>query len=115
MSSATDTPTYRERRRAALDAIPPIARTVVGDEIRITRGFRGTSLDAAVGYLENLGGERVADSEVAGEGWRATLSTRTVPIGAYRLTELLVTWTGDPAALEPVVTGFRLKAFRAPG
>ncbi|WP_251343409.1 hypothetical protein [Haloplanus halophilus] len=103
------------KRRAALDAIPPLERTETDGRLRIVRGFRGLTPSQAVGYLEGLGGERVDDRTVAGPGWRATLDTRTIPVGAYRLTETLITWTGDPDAVEAVVLRFRIKAFRAPG
>jgi hypothetical protein len=114
MSVQTLTPADR-KRQAALAAIPPIEETRSGGCLRITRGFRGLSPPQAVRYLEALGGERVDDRTVEGSGWRATLATRTIPVGAYRLTEVLITWTGDPEAVEAVVLRFRLKAFRAPG
>ncbi|WP_251330705.1 hypothetical protein [Haloplanus pelagicus] len=103
------------KRKAALDAIPPIERTEADGRLRITRGFRGLSPSQAIGYLENLGGERVDDRTVEGPDWRATLDTRTIPVGAYRLTETSITWTGDADAVEAVVLRFRIKAFRAPG
>jgi hypothetical protein len=103
------------KRRAALESIPPIERSCSEGRLRITRGFRGLSPTQAVGYLVALGGARVDDRTVEGPGWRATLSTQTMPVGAYRLTEVLITWVGDPEAVEAVVFRFRLKAFRAPG
>ena len=107
---------WLERRKAALDAIPPIERSVEDGTLRVTRGFRGLTLERAVGYLEHLGGQRVGETEVEGDGWRAHLETRTVPVGpSYRLTEVTVTWTGDAAVLEPLILQFRLKTFRAPG
>jgi hypothetical protein len=103
------------RRRAGLAGIPPLEESRTDDRLRITRGFRGLTVSQAVGYLEALGGRRVDDRAVSGPGWRATLATETVPVGSYRLTEVRITWTGDPDALEAVVLRFRLKAFRAPG
>jgi hypothetical protein len=103
----------RDDRR--LSGIPPLERSLTDGELRITRGFRGLSVDRAVGYLEALGGERTGERTVEGPGWRASLATRTVPVGAYRLTEVGITWVGDPEAVEAVVRRFRLKAFRAPG
>ena len=114
MSGQTLTPADR-KRQAALDAIPPIEETRTEGRLRITRGFRGLSPPQAVRYLEALGGERVDDRTVEGPGWRATLETRVVPVGAYRLTEVVITWAGDPEAVEAVVLRFRLKALRAPG
>jgi len=103
------------KRQAALDALPPIERLESDRRLRITRGFRGLSPSQAVGYLESLDGDQVDERTVEGPGWTATLDTRTIPVGAYRLTEVLVTWEGTPAAVEAVVLRFRLKAFRAPG
>ncbi|WP_327051978.1 hypothetical protein [Halomicrococcus gelatinilyticus] len=105
-----------ERRKAALDAIPPVEQSVEDGVLNVTRRFRGLTLEQAMGYLENLGGERRSDAEIEGEGWRAHLSSEKVPVGpSYRLTEVTVTWTGQEAVAEPVILHFRLKAFRAPG
>ena len=110
-----DRPALRKRLRA-LSAIPPRERTEEGDTVEETRAFRGLTVEAAIRYLENLGGERLEDRHVAGDGWEATLSVGTAPVGpSYRLTEVTITWRGDEGALAPVIAGFRLKAFRAPG
>jgi hypothetical protein len=46
----------------------------------------------------------------------AHLSTSVGPVGtSYRLTEVQVTWVGDPDAVESVVLRFRVAAFRALG
>lgn len=104
------------KRQFALSAIPPIERTETDGELRVTHGFRGVTPTQAIRYLEALGGERVDDRTADGVGWEATLSTRVVPVGpSYRLTEVRITWTGDPDAVEPVVLRFRSRAFRAPG
>ncbi|MFB6129291.1 MAG: hypothetical protein ABEJ28_00525 [Salinigranum sp.] len=106
----------RTKRAAALEAIPPLGRTVENGEIRLTRAFRGVTPEQAVGYLEHLGGRRLGPRTVAGNGWRARLAVGTVPVGpSYRLTEVTITWTGAEDVVEDVVRGFRLKAFRAPG
>ncbi|WP_336034286.1 hypothetical protein [Halobacterium yunchengense] len=111
----TDDPAFHHLR-AGLDALPPVERTVGGGELRETRQFRGLTLDQAAGYLVSLGGERVRTDRVEGAGWTADLSARRVPVGpSYRLTEVTVTWAGDPEVLEPLIVRFRLKAFRAPG
>lgn len=118
--SAPETTTLEEkwtlRRKAALDAIPPAERTMEDGVLRLTYRFRGLTIEQAVRYLENLGGTRTDQRQVAGDGWDATLDSRIAPVGpSYRLTEVSVTWTGDPAVVESVVRHFRLKAFRAPG
>ena len=81
-----------------------------------TRRFRGMTAEQAMGYLENIGGERTGDREITGDGWVAQLSTAKVPVGpSYRLTEVTISWTGEKDVLEPIIFQFRLKAFRAPG
>lgn len=104
------------RWEVGLAAIPPVERALEGDTLRETRAFRGLTHERALGYLENLGGT-VRDPElVEGDGWNARLSSRRVPVGpTYRLTEVTITWEGDPGAVESVITRFRIKAFRAPG
>ena len=118
MSQATVTaaPERADRLRRGLDVLPPIERRVEGRSLYEVREFRGLTPEQAVGYLERLGGRRVDQGTVEGEGWRARLTARRVPVGpSYRLTEVRIEWTGDRAALEPVIFRFRLKAFRAPG
>lgn len=105
-----------DRRYTALQAIPPVEREETEAGLRITRVFRGMHLDQAIGYLESLGGERLDDETVSGLGWVASLSAAAEPVGpSYRLTTVRITWTGDADAVEEVVLGFRLRAFRAPG
>ncbi|WP_236544762.1 hypothetical protein [Salinirussus salinus] len=102
--------------KIGLDAIPPIERSVENGVLRETRAFRGVTLEQAVNYLENLGGERTGEAEIQGDRWKAHLSAEKVPVGpSYRLTEVTVTWVGDEDVLEPVIFRFRLKTFRAPG
>lgn len=80
------------------------------------RSYRGISVRAAVGYLENLGGEQVADDTVEGDGWRASLSAEKVEIGAsLRLNETTVVFEGDPDVLDSLVEQFSQKAIRAGG
>lgn len=108
--------TRAAKRSAALDAIPPVERSVEDGRLRVTRRFRGLTLEQAMGYLEHLGGDRRDDTEIEGDGWEARLSTRKVPVGpSYRLTEVTVTWTCLEDVLEPIILRFRLKTFRAPG
>lgn len=111
-----DSPSRLDRRRRALEAIPPVARNVTDGTLVEERRFRGLTLEQAIGYLEHLGGERIDERTVEGDGWTARLETRIAPVGpSYRLTEIVIEWRGDPDHLEAIITRFRLKAFRAPG
>ena len=115
MGNTEDMTAYR-RRVADLSVVPPKERTPDPEGVRITRSFRGLTEDMAIRYLENTGAKRVGEHEFEGDGWRATMSVDRVPVGpTFRLTEVTVTWIGDEDALEPVITAFRVKAFRAPG
>lgn len=82
-----------------------------------SRSYRGISVRAARGYLENVGGEQVDDQRVEGEGWSATLSSEKVEVGpSIRLTEVTVEFEGDSAdLLDPVIEKFSQKAIRAGG
>lgn len=79
--------------------------------------FRAISVRAAVGYLENLGGERVSDGHVEGEGWRARLSEEKVRIGpSMQLNEITVEFEcEDHETLDRLVEQFSQKAMRAGG
>lgn len=83
------------------------------------RSYRGISARAAVGYLENLGGEQVDDRVVAAEdgSWRASLSEERVDVGpSLKLTEVTVAFEGEnEGALERLVEKFSQKAIRAGG
>jgi len=116
MSTQIADPGYVEKYRGALDAIPPLESSRDDGRLNVKRAFRGLTIEQAIRYLEHLGGDRVDERTVEGSGWRAELSSRIVPVGpSYRLTEVTVEWTGDPAALDPVMLRFRVKCFRAPG
>ncbi len=83
---------------------------------RIERSFRGISERLVVRYLTNLGGERVAEETVAGDGWTATFSSESVAIGpSLTLTEVTIVFEGDEDTLEPLVERFAQKAMRAGG
>lgn len=70
----------------------------------------------AIGYLENLGGRAVGDGVVEGDGWRADCRETTVSVGpSLTLTEVTVTFEGDPKRLEELLPEFRQKAMRAGG
>jgi hypothetical protein len=94
---------------------------VPDDWVSRTRAFRGISVRLAVHYLGNLGGE-VVDSEdaggrtVAGDGWRARLSSVQVGIGpTVSLTEVRITFVGDPDGVDALIDRFAQKAMRAGG
>lgn len=105
-----------QRHRRGLEALPPISRSIENGTLHETRAFRGLTRDRAIGYLETLGGDRIDENHVEGDGWRADLETSIEPVGpSYRLTQVSVTWVGDRDVLEDIIFRFRLKAFRAPG
>ncbi|MUV57154.1 hypothetical protein SAMN04487947_2889 [Halogeometricum rufum] len=80
------------------------------------KAFRGISTRLAGHYLENLGGERVADDRIEGDGWAASLSAEKVSIGpTVELTEVTVSFEGDPTVLDGLVERFSQKAMRAGG
>jgi hypothetical protein len=85
--------------------------------MQTTRSFRGISRRLAINYLENLGGESVeGEWDVAGDGWRATLSERKVAVGrSLELNEVTVTFEGEEAALDELIPKFARKAMRAGG
>lgn len=82
-----------------------------------TRSYRGISVRAAIGYLENLGGEQVDENTVEGDGWKATLSAEKVEIGkTLKLTEVTVAFEGESKeSLDELIESFRQKAMRAGG
>ena len=89
-----------------------------GDRDRRERSFRGISRRLAVRYLSNLGGDPVGDgaARVTGDGWEATLSEDTARVGpSLTLTEVTVTFEGDPEALDDLIPAFAQKAMRAGG
>ncbi|WP_435359487.1 hypothetical protein [Haloarchaeobius sp. DFWS5] len=82
----------------------------------VVRSFRGISQRLAIHYLENLGGERVDDATVAGDGWTASLSSETVDVGpTLQVTEVTVEFEGDDSTLDSLVERFAQKAMRAGG
>jgi hypothetical protein len=116
---------------------------VPGDWVRRDRAFRGISVRLAVHYLGNLGGEVVdaanggdedgeataagdgavagsdeatAEAVVAGDDWRATLSSTAVGVGpTVSLTEVRIVFVGDPERLDAFIDRFAQKAMRAGG
>jgi hypothetical protein len=82
-----------------------------------SRSYRGISVRAALGYLENVGGEQVGETRIEGDGWSASLSAEKVEVGpSIRLTEVTVAFEGESEEiLEPVIEKFSQKAIRAGG
>lgn len=94
-----------------LSVFPPVAGGTTRE-----KSFRGISQRLAVQYLVNLGGERVAEDRVEGDGWRVDLSAETVSAGgSMELTEVTVVFEGEDATLDPLVEDFTRKAMRAGG
>lgn len=96
--------------------------TVPDEWVRRERAFRGISRRLAARYLHHLGGDFVdgtdADSttELAGDGWRATLSADSVNVGrSLSISEVTVSFAGEPAVLEELIPDFAQKAMRAGG
>ena len=84
--------------------------------VRVERSFRGISERLTVRYLENLGGERIDDDTVEGEGWTARFHGETVTIGpSLTLTEVTVVFEGDADVLDDLIPEFAQKAMRAGG
>lgn len=84
--------------------------------MRREKAYRGISMRLAVRYLEHLGGERVAEDEVEGDDWQATLSAASVGIGpTLDITEITVVFEGDEETLDSIVERFSQKAMRAGG
>lgn len=99
---------------------------VPGDWVRRDRAFRGISVRLAVHYLGNLGGDVVdaasdggeasAEAVVAGDDWRAALSSTAVSVGpTVSLTEVRIVFVGDPERLDGFIDRFAQKAMRAGG
>ena len=101
----------------------------MADTERRNKTFRGISARLAVRYLRKLGGTpqvegkpapEADDSDVAvvtGEGWAASVDSEKVQVGSssLTLTEVRIEFTGEPAALEPLIEAFSQKAMRAGG
>ena len=84
--------------------------------MRRERSWRGISVRAAIGYLENLGGTQVDETTVEGDGWSADLSEEKVALGpSLQLNEVTVRFEGEAETLDPLIDAFAQKAMRAGG
>ncbi len=97
---------------------PPAAEGWIREE----RAYRGISRRLAAHYLLNLGGTLVDADEPAeatrvdGDGWRVSLRAERVNVaGSITLTEVTVSFAGEPAVIEELIPKFKRKAMRAGG
>lgn len=84
----------------------------------VVQSYRGITERLALEYLVGMGGERVDEQTVSGEGWTVETSSEKVPIyegSTMNLTEVRVEFTGDPDRLAMLVPAFSQKAVRAGG
>lgn len=80
------------------------------------RTFRGISVRAAIGYLENLGGKQRDETTVEGDEWEATLSEEKVTVGpSLQLNKVTIQFEGTAETLDPLIEKFAQKAMRAGG
>jgi molybdopterin synthase sulfur carrier subunit len=102
-----------------LSVFPPVAGgvTVASDETATReKSYRGISKRLAAEYLEKLGGDATDDDTVVADEWTASLAAEKVSIGpTLSLTEVTVTFEGDPETLDELVERFSQKAMRAGG
>jgi hypothetical protein len=65
-------------------------------------------------YLEELGGEAVAEDHVVGEGWQARLEKMPPrQVGSLRVGIVQVTLEGESADLDDLLPDFEKKTMRA--
>ena len=84
-------------------------------EIR-QRSFRGISGRLAREYLVRLGGEVDAEGHVTAAEWEATIAEELVEVGpTLELTEVQISFAGDPVILDQLIETFARKAMRAGG
>lgn len=83
----------------------------------VEKTFRGISARLALQYLEGMGGRRVEDGVVEGDGWRASVEEgEKVGIGpTVSLTPVHVRFESEGGDLDDVVERFSRKAMRAGG
>lgn len=77
--------------------------------------LRGSTPEQIRAYLESLGGTVRPDGTVAGPDWTATLEAGEHRAFGAVWPRVIVTFTGDPGAVERVAAGLRLRALRGGG
>ncbi|NOZ26819.1 MAG: DUF1952 domain-containing protein [Chloroflexi bacterium] len=67
-------------------------------------------------YLKDLGGQEAEPGHIAGPDWEARITAGDpIHIGAIRLGVTEITFTGEPQAIEAVVSRLKKKVLRAGG
>ena len=84
--------------------------------MQVKREYHGIPLRVISDYLVELGGTRIREEFVGGEGWSATLH-RGEPfrLGALRFDTILVHFEGDATVLNRLLALFDLKMIRTGG
>ncbi len=84
--------------------------------MEITREYHGIPLRVITDYLIALGGTRIGEDLVRGEGWSATLSRgEPFALGALHLDTIHVHFEGDASVLNRLLASFDLRMIRAGG
>jgi hypothetical protein len=80
------------------------------------REYHGITIDVISDYLVELGGTRISEDCVSGEGWNATLRKgEPFMLGALQLVTVHVLFKGDATVLKRLLAAFDLKMIRAGG
>ena len=105
-----------------LSVFPPVAGGSEGEADRAEtvvheESYRGISARLALGYLENLGGDRLTDETVGTDHWRVTVTEDDpVRIGpSLTMTPVKVRFEAAPGRVDDLIERFERKAMRAGG
>ena len=84
--------------------------------MQVKREYHGIPLRVISDYLVELGGTRIGEDFVRGDGWSATFSEgEPFRLGALRLDTIHVHFEGDAAVLNRLLASFNLRMIRAGG
>ncbi len=84
--------------------------------MQVKREYHGIPLRVISDYLVELGGTRIGEDLVAGEGWSATLQRgEPFTLGALRLDTIHIHFEGDAVVLDRLLALFDLRMIRAGG